>query len=156
MTQPQTQTEPSDSSTTPDLLLAQIEQGDIEPYGELFRELLDRVTPLTHGTISTDDVLRMVQNGQFQLWTVFERGADKLTALMVSQLSVFPSGVKACEVIMCAGDGMRTWMPFLLDVEQWARANGCDRMIVNGRRAWGRVLTGFDEQYVVFKKPLGD
>ena len=158
MTQPQTQIEPSDSSTTPELLLAQIEPQDIEPFGDMFRQLLDRVTPLSHGTMSTDDVLRLVKEDKFQLWAVFVQGAEALTAMFVTQLMIYPSGLKVCEIILFAGKGIRDSVHLISDLESWARGNGCDRIHINGRRGWGRVMGsyGVTENYTVFSKHLGD
>jgi len=156
MTQTQPQTGHSDSPTTPDLGLVQITNPHLEILGPLCRPLLDRVTPLTRGMISTEDVFRLVAEDRYQLWTVVEKHSGNVRCVGVTQINEYPSGMKVCEILLCAGDGMRDWISTLADVEKWARMNGCDRVLVNGRRGWVRMLTGYEEQYTVLSKPLGD
>jgi hypothetical protein len=59
-------------------------------------------------------------------------------------VSVGPvAGRTVCEILACAGTGMRSWLAGMADVEAWARFHGATSLRFAGRPGWSRVLPGY-------------
>lgn len=112
---------------------------------EAFRGPLDRVLARFPGT-TTDAVVRQVLDGEAQL---FDAGPG---SVIVTQLRDEPTGLICC-IWLAAGE----LAPLLAKHEEvlaWARAQGCDRMRIVGRRGWLRTLPAYKEVGVVMETEL--
>lgn len=61
-------------------------------------------------------------------------------AAMVVQLRDYPTGVKACVVVVAAGDHREIIDVLRPGIEDWARSRGCTKGIVESFPAWSRLL----------------
>ena len=62
---------------------------------------------------------------------------------------------KVCIITACGGSDMRRWLPLIDRIEAYARAEGCRRVRIYGRKGWLRVLNGYREEHVIMDKELG-
>jgi hypothetical protein len=62
---------------------------------------------------------------------------------------------KVCIITVCGGSDMKRWLPLIGQIEGYARAEGCKRVRIYGRKGWLRVLEGFEGKYVIMDKELG-
>lgn len=98
----------------------------------------------THGK---RHVWERIESGDAQLWTL-EKGA------VVTTIEVFPSGLRECHLWLGGGE-MGDVRSLVGIVEAWARdEKRCDRMVIVGRKGWGRVLEGYGSRTVTFVKEM--
>lgn len=102
----------------------------------------------------TEESLRIgLATGEMQLWCAEENG--EMTMALVTEISVFPAR-KQCTLMFIGGGALDQCLPFLETIEAWARENGCERIVVDGRRGWLRKLKNYFERNVVLVKDLTD
>lgn len=89
-----------------------------------------------------------IEDGTYQLWL-----ADN-DAAATTAINTFPVG-KVLTVVHLGGKNMWQWLgEGLAALESWARQQGCDRIRINGRDEWSRVLPGYRKTSVVSEKVL--
>jgi hypothetical protein len=89
----------------------------------------------------------MIITGEAQLWP-FER------SVCVTQIFDEPRA-RTLNHWLCGGD-MDDLLSHQGEVEAWARARGCNRLLMGGRRGWERVLKrlGFAPVGIVLAKAI--
>lgn len=108
----------------------------------------------SRGRASVDDILRMVLNGQTQLWVAHE--GNTIYGHVITEEKLYPQ----CKMLVCqycAGEPnhmhhVEDKMYAILD--EMARKSGCAGVEFVGRPGWKKSATahGFDVQSVVFQK----
>jgi hypothetical protein len=96
-------------------------------------------------------VKRSVFDGIDQLWIVWD-GA-KIVAAAVTSLGIV-NDEKTCTIVACGGEDFSCFGHFVKDLEQFAKAEGCRVVRINGRAGWKRALTGYNLQSVVLRKEI--
>ena len=90
-------------------------------------------TGLERGSVFTLEQIREgLLTSNFQLW-VWQK--HEILAVLVTAVID-----KACVLLCSAGTEMREWSQHIDLVEDWAKSNGCERIRVQGRKGWSRVL----------------
>ena len=94
-----------------------------------------------------DEIERDVRAGRSLVWLVWsgEIEAAVITSLIKTDMS------KVCVLTACGGKDMRRWLALLETIEVYARAEGCSRMRIFGRKGWQRVLAN----YWIYRMRLG-
>jgi hypothetical protein len=59
---------------------------------------------------------------------------------------------KSLTIVACGGAEMDQWLPLMADIDAHARAEGCSRILIFGRRGWENVLTNFRPYRVVLER----
>lgn len=103
------------------------------------------------GLYTQESVLGALKAGEMQLWCA-ERG-DEMVMALVTEIAHYPAR-KICAAMFVGGRDLEHCMPILADIEQWARENGCDRIVADGRRGWARKLKGYVERNTTVVKDL--
>lgn len=101
--------------------------------------------PALDGTYSLEDVEHEIDNERAQFWP-FPHGA------VVTQVCEYPL-LRVLRVWLAGGQlhEMERGFDFLEDV---AREFNCSRIEIDGRKGWGRVMTGYTETRVVYTKEV--
>ena len=89
---------------------------------------------------------------EMQLWCVWDR---VMIAAVLTQMNVWPTGMKTARVVMAGGMYMKKWTHMMDLIEQWAKANGCKYLEAGGRPGWKKVL-GWKQTAVELVKDLSD
>ena len=106
-----------------------------------------------NGIYTPDDFLVDIRNRERQLWIV----ADGENVKCVLLTAIADDRLKTCLVTHLAGESHREWLNLLGAVEEWARAEGCQRIEAKTRPGWERILDrAFDlkKTHVVLEKRL--
>lgn len=120
--------------------------GDVWPHIQSFlQSAVDR-----HGGWTLTALRRVVDSGGL-LWVITD---DRPVASVVTILTENHRGEKLCEVLACGGKRMNEWTHLMTDLEAYARAEGCNKISLSGRRGWGRMFQGFTEAHVTYEKRL--
>jgi hypothetical protein len=101
---------------------------------------------------SLGELLSDIEAERAQLWAI-GHWPGYVQALVVTRLIHYDRGC-ALRIQACGGVGMARWLHLLGQLEQHARNLGCRWVEVQGRRGWGRALTGYAFQCVQLAKEL--
>lgn len=99
-----------------------------------------------------DDLLEQLRYGTRLLWVVATVDAV-IIAAMLTQLFEMRSG-KLCKMMECGGSRLAEWSDFRLQIEQYAKDEGCSRVVVEGRPGWSRVLSDYRVVNVILEKRI--
>jgi hypothetical protein len=94
---------------------------------------------------------REVLAGRMLLWIVIDDGAIQAAVVTVLAQTEWR---KVCEIVACAGYDMRSWLPLLKQIEDYARAEGASAMRALGRKGWARMLPDYQVRRVVLEKEI--
>jgi hypothetical protein len=97
------------------------------------------------------DIEADILSGRSLLWLAWNGQAIEAAAATV--LIETEIG-KVCIITACGGRAMRRWLPLIFEIENYAKAEGCSRVRIFGRKGWLRALEGFEEKYVIMDKEL--
>jgi hypothetical protein len=88
-----------------------------------------------------------------QLWLSVEGGA--IMAALTTSLEPMRNGL-ALRMVCCGGSRLDLWKDCHRQIEEFARAEGCDRIRSEGRPGWSRVLKigGYKVARVMLEKRL--
>jgi hypothetical protein len=102
-----------------------------------------------------DDILADLRKGARLLWLAVdtEGGNLKILAAMLTQLFKTKAG-KVCKMQECGGEQMQTWKHLRKRVEKYAREEGCDRIMCEGRVGWERIMPDYERVAVVLEKRI--
>jgi len=99
-----------------------------------------------------ETVLDDLRADRRRLWVVVV-GSDEIIAAGTTALYQMKTG-KMCKIEHFGGMGMNFWLDQLAVIEQYAREQGCDRVMFEGRRGWGRKLVDYQQTAVILEKRL--
>lgn len=99
-----------------------------------------------------EDMKEQLRYGTRLLWLAIDN-KDHVWAAMLTQLFEMRSG-KVCKVLECGGEKMRTWLHLREGIERYAKAEGCGRVIVEGRGGWARLLPDYRMIGVTLEKRI--
>jgi hypothetical protein len=103
------------------------------------------------GDTPLSEVESDVMAGRGLLWLVVE---DRQVLAAVTTHLETVKGIKVCTISSCAGGPIEKIMPFIGRLEQYGRDEKCQRMRVNGRRGWGKLLKDYELTQTVLEKAL--
>lgn len=113
------------------------------------RRLLDAALAYSGGSHTVEDVLAGVRDGTMQLW-------HRPNALIVTEVITHPRQ-QIVHIFLAAGK-MDAIEALADEIEGWARAVGCTKARLVGRRGWTRSFlqrTGWrDTEYVTLERDL--
>ncbi len=106
-----------------------------------------RRTNLSHSQDIDFDVL----NGDGLLWIAWNGSAVEAAATT----SLIETDVeKVCVLTACGGENMHRWLGLLGQIEDYAKAEGCSRVRIFGRKGWVRLLERYRIRNVILEKEL--
>jgi hypothetical protein len=125
-------------------------------------KLVDRIWPLAkpllepafHRTtdLTIESVEADVMSAMALLWLAC-KGA-KIIAAATTAIVKTPRH-KICIVTCAGGRRSRLWDQFMPIVEKYAGDEGCALVRVMGRDGWARVLSGYEQPWIVLDKRIG-
>jgi hypothetical protein len=96
---------------------------------------------------------RDVLEGRHLLWLAWD--GKTIEAAAATQL-VENCGAKVCCIRACAGEEMGRWVHLIKRIEAYAKAEGCEKMRITGRKGWERSLDGYRAKWAILEKGLID
>ena len=85
------------------------------------------------------------------LWIAWNKQAIEAAAATVLINSEIG---KVCIITACGGNDMPRWLPLIAAIENYARAEGCTRVRIYGRKGWLRALDGYGQTHIIMDKEL--
>lgn len=102
------------------------------------------------GDWTLDGVKSELENDRALLWITTDGG--KVYAAAVTRLLETPGGL-TCQALACGGED-DDWPARFAVIEDYARAVGCTRTRIAGRKGWARVFRNYELAYVTLEKRL--
>ncbi len=94
---------------------------------------------------------RVIRSGDALVWVAYK--GDQIQAVAVTEV-VNVNGERVCGIAACGGKDRKSWLPYIAQLEQYARDMKCKRMQIIGRKGWIRVLPDYRPTRVVLGKEL--
>lgn len=98
------------------------------------------------------DLKEQLAAGTRLLWLALDDKHD-IVAAMMTQLFQMRSGL-ACKMMECGGERLHEWKHLRAGIEEYAKREGCDRVLLEGRPGWSRVLDDYKVLSVVMEKRI--
>lgn len=121
---------------------------DVWPEAKI---LLKPATNRSLGRYDTDSLLEKIIQREMQLWCAWDK---KMIAAAVTQINIWPTGIKTARLIVAGGGQMEKWIHGMNIIEAWAKQNGCSLLEAGGRPGW--KILGWEQTAVEFVKELND
>lgn len=114
--------------------------------------IIHRLEAAAHGKYEAADLEAACVSGKMQLWLA--TSDDRKTPMTVALTEIVDYPRQAIgRVVGCAGTGLKDFMPFLRDLEEWAKTQGCKGMQAVGRDGWIKALpAGYRKAAVVMER----
>ena len=100
-----------------------------------------------------ENILEQIRYGTILLWIAIDEESGHIHAAMTTELVPMRCGL-VCWMGQCAGDRMQDWSKFHVQIEEYAKNEGCVKLVLKGRRGWEAVLDGFRVRTVQLEKML--
>ena len=97
------------------------------------------------------DVARGLHDGAALLWLAWD--GKRIVAAAATELACV-NGEKLCTILACGGAGFARFGHLIGGLERYARAEGCVRIRICGRKGWVRVLPDYAIRRVIIEKNL--
>jgi hypothetical protein len=104
-----------------------------------------------HGDDTAEAIKIDVFAGSAVLWVVWDGTA--FIAAATTKVMATP-GKRICVIACCGGKQLHRWCHFITDLENYARAQGCDALRIMGRPGWKAVFPDYREPWVCLQKEL--
>jgi hypothetical protein len=92
-----------------------------------------------------------VLSGRALLWLAWD--APKIEAAVVTKLGRSEK-TKSCVIVACGGERSERWASLIEQIENYARAEGCDAVRIFGRRGWARVYPEYRVAKILLERRL--
>jgi hypothetical protein len=102
------------------------------------------------GRYEAEHILAALQRAEMQVWAVM---GERITAVVLTEVRTYPTGLKALNIFGVAGQALGEWKHLIADLEKYATESGCGLMEGCGRDGWGRAM-GWTEVYRVVERRL--
>ena len=102
------------------------------------------------GLSSYSSVELEVLEGLAQLWIAYD---EEIYAAAVTQLHETEWG-RSCVITALGGREMDKWLPFISEIEKYAKGAGCEKIRIFGRLGWERKLPTYKTTRIILEKDL--
>lgn len=130
-----------------------IPAGDVDRlWPGVVRDLIDAAFAASNVPMPPD-ILDQLQRGSRQLWLGVTEDAT-IVAAALTQIFEMREG-RACKLLECgATTGLHNLATLRAGIEQYAKHNGCDRMLLEGRRGWERAAPDYVVTGIILEKRI--
>lgn len=123
--------------------------GDVFPH---IKDHIEGVAERSRGRFSVPGIIDRIARKDWVLWVVFADGI--VLSVLTAELYHDVSGLKCCRIPFCTGNGAASWVHLITQIEDWARAEGCERFDMIARKGWAKHLPDYKLTHVLLEKDL--
>lgn len=98
-----------------------------------------------------DALLHELRAGEKILWIASD--GERVYGAIVTGIFQMNTG-KLCKMLDCGGEEMPQWLHLRATIEEYAKAEGCDRLLIEGRPGWQRLFPEFRLVGVILEKRI--
>ena len=134
--------------------LVQIPPETARDVWPLVHSQIDDSAKRSNGRFTTESILEEIEEGRQQLWVIWDEDGRSVRAVGVTQLIIYPSGMKVADVVILAGEGRKDWKHLVEVAEDWARREGCGLFQMYARKGWAKEMKDYKLSHVLLEKRL--
>ena len=108
-------------------------------YWPHLRDLVNKLCKRARGEYSEASIKQRIEDGTLDMWIAAEMHRSSIEAICGTSVHDWPKG-KVCRIEFCAAHTMDDWSGALDRIKDYARSEGCETIIIEGRKGWGRVF----------------
>jgi hypothetical protein len=128
----------------------------VEDMLPLVRDVLARGYRRSGNIWNEPVLLEELKARRYALWVAWRKGDARFSAAMVTRLYLLENGSKVCHIVALGGAGMRDWIKHIERIADYARAEGCDTLRLEGREGWSRMLPSFVRVGVILEQRIAN
>jgi hypothetical protein len=114
--------------------------------------MLEKVVKHSEGELTTNHYLDYLMDDKMQLWVAIED--NNIVMCMVTQFINYPTK-KILRVLSISGERFKELHGrFNGMIEEFALENNCSALELWGRKGWKKMLTDWNDSYIVYTKDL--
>lgn len=98
------------------------------------------------------DILDQLRSARMVLWVACDVEGNIITAA-TTILFAQRSG-RVCKIVCCGGQRPQEWHEAVMRLEDYAKAEQCVKVVLEGREGWLRALDGYRKARVVLERVL--
>jgi len=102
-------------------------------------------------THSVSDVLQDLRRGSAQLWLATDDNV--VEGIAVTVINDHPQ-CSTLLIWLCAGIEHEKYTPHICNIEDWAREQGCQKVSLEGRPGWEKVLGDYEKTKIYLEKVI--
>lgn len=127
-----------------------VQEGDVDAFWHIVEPLIERA--IQGSDLTADEIRENAKQSLMRLWLGEIDGRVVMAGAVVE---IMIGEERVAHIAALSGTGMRFWLTaFLTEFESLAKANGIDRVRLNGRKGWARALRDYRMTAVVLEKRL--
>jgi hypothetical protein len=126
------------------------------PYGAAVTGAMRKLAERFPREVRIEHLAQEVVSGKRQLWLILDDD-DHFVSFVLTEIQVNDAtGLKTLVIPSFAGEEGAGTVPLIGALENWAREQGCDEVMVWGRLGWKKPLAkqGYSLDLAIFRKPL--
>lgn len=129
--------------------------GEDEIPWEEIKELISSACRYNNPRTSADDYRQDLESGKKQLWLAVETSSlsHEILGLAITSIDDYRQ-MRCGSIWVCTGKQLNKWLHFIYEIENWARQQGCKRMINYARPGFERLINGYTKTHVILEKDL--
>ncbi len=116
--------------------------------------IIQKAVDQSPGRFDVVDILTEAMLGNVQLWIGFNEDDRKIHSAGITRIYEVPLA-RVLSIQWLAGSDLQQWIDEAIQTtESFARDQGCTRIEIIGREAWGRIMKDYHKLHTTFEKEL--
>lgn len=99
------------------------------------------------------DIVDQMRDGFRQLWVVWDGDIDEVVAAVMTRVVLMRSG-RVCQITAAGGDHVNQWAHLITLIEQYAKAERCSKVMIEGRAGWSKLFQNYKRVRVVLEREI--
>ena len=127
---------------------------DIDSIWSKVKPFMEVAAEYTYGRFTTNDIRTGYKEGNQQFWLAHE--GEEVLGFSITEVTDYPQ-TRALVMHFTGGKNLPLWKaPMLKDIQEFAKANGCDIIESYGRVGWGKVFKedGYKARFTFYELPV--
>lgn len=134
------------------ITLVCVEPGLTTRFWPMVRDMIDR-SYAASDCETPPDLLAELMAGRKLLWIAIDT-KDTIVAAMITAMWSMRGGGRMLKMHECGGERLEEWKHLRAEIEQYAKAEGCDRVMIEGRPGWSRLMPDYKLTAVILEKRI--
>lgn len=126
---------------------------DFATYWDQIKGKLENACARSGGRYSVKTELAAFETGDRQWWVAVD-DENRVWAFAITEMIVFPTGLRAGCIVMGTGHQREEWQGMRKDIEAWFTSEGCELSQTYARKGWAKEFTEYSYTHVILEKRL--
>jgi hypothetical protein len=125
----------------------------VREFWPVIAEHVEAGCSFSGGRLTPEAILDAAEKSEMQVFLAL-RNETEIVGVGVTTLSVYPSGLKCCDVLIVGGASAGLWADMQHPLTRWAKGEGCQRIQMVGRKGWGKTLPDWRVAATMYEREI--